>query len=72
MIGGDILRAEGFDFDYVGNLLYFPARDCFIQTNALGAASIEGNLEMVEFILPQVWKKQINFQAVKKAAKTPI
>ena len=30
MIGGDILRADGFDFDDVGNLLYFPGRDCYI------------------------------------------
>ena len=52
MIGGDILRAEGFDFDEVGNILYFPARDCYIQTNALGAACLEGNLDMVRFILP--------------------
>ena len=27
---------------------------------------------MVQFILPQVWKKQINFKTIKKAAKTPI
>ena len=30
MIGGDILRVESFDFDAVGNLLYFPGRDCFL------------------------------------------
>ena len=72
MIGGDILRAEGIDFEEIGNILYFPGRDCYIQTNALGAACLEGNLEMVQFILPQIWKKQVNLQAIKKAAKTPI
>ena len=72
MIGDDIYSDDGLDFDEVSNLLYLPGRDCYIQTNALGAACLYGNLAMINFILPQIEEKQINFRAVKIAAKTPI
>ena len=48
---GMILRSKGFDFEEIGNIHYFPRQDCYIQTNALGAACFGSNLKMVQFIL---------------------